>query len=149
MLILAGCGGSPPGKTQIVAGKGFRFEAPAAWHVDAAGQRTTALHDSELVQVSSFPLMKTYTDALFARVAKELDVRMLALAKQVGGTVAGSGTVTAAGIRSHSYRVDVAGHTDEYTFVLRGRREYQLLCRRTSSSGEGVCRSLVRSFALA
>jgi hypothetical protein len=148
-LILAGCGGSPQGKTQIVAGNGFRFEAPAGWRVDVTGKQAMASRDSELVQVSTFPLVKPYSDALFDRVTKELDARMSALAKQVGGTVAGSGKATAAGIRSHSYRVDVAGHSDEYTFVLRGRREYQLLCRRKTSSGDGFCKQLVRSFALA
>ena len=51
------------------------------------------------------------------------------------------------GVRSHSYTVTVGDHVDEYTFVLRGRREYQLLCRRKASHGDDACRQLLTSFA--
>jgi len=146
MLILAGCGGAAQEKGQVVRGGGFSFEAPVGWHVAVAGARASASRDSELVQVSTFPLQKPYTDALFDAVVKELDARMQVLAKQVGGTVSDGGTVKAAGIRSHSYRVAVGSHVDEYTFVLRDKLEYQLLCRRKNSNGESVCRQLVKSF---
>ena len=65
----------------------------------------------------------------------------------MNGTVSGSRTVTTAGIRSHSYEVKVGDHVDEYTFVLRGLREYQLLCRRRSSSSDAACKQLIASFA--
>jgi hypothetical protein len=45
------------------------------------------------------------------------------------------------------YTVTVGDHVDEYTFVLRGRREYQLLCRRKASNGDDACRQLLTSFA--
>jgi hypothetical protein len=70
------------------------------------------------------------------------------VAQVSGGTVTGSGEVTAGGIRSHSYDLTTGNHVDQYTFVLRGLREYQLLCRRKSSSSGDACRQLVTSFQL-
>jgi hypothetical protein len=148
VIILAGCGGSGAPKEQwtAVSGDGFRFQAPTGWRVVGGKARTGAVHDSELVQVATFPLVKPYTDALFDRVARELDVRMKAVAGETGGSVTGSSTVTAGGIRSHAYDVTVGDHVDQYTFVLRGKREYQLLCRRKSSSKDDFCRQLLASF---
>jgi hypothetical protein len=107
----------------------------------------TASHDSELVQVSTFPLIRAYSDALFAKVKTELDVRMQAVAKDAGGAVTGSRTVTAAGLRSHSYEVAAGKVVLEYTFVLRGKREFELLCRRPSSKSDGNCAAVLTSFA--
>jgi hypothetical protein len=148
--ILAGCGGSGAAKqsAQSLSGSGFRFEAPASWHVVRSKGRVTASQDSELVQVASFPLLKPYSDALFARVAKELAARMRQIAQQTGGTVSGSATVTAGGIRAHSYEVKAGTNIDEYTFVLRGKREFQLLCRRGASSGDDACTQLISSFTV-
>jgi hypothetical protein len=148
-IILAGCGGSGAAKQQWanVSGNGFRFQAPKGWHVQRGRARTSAVHDSELVEVATFRLIKPYRDALFADVARELALRMRALAGQTGGKVTASTTVTAAGIRSHAYDVTVGDHVDRYTFVLRGTREFQLLCRRKSSTGDAFCRQLVASFA--
>jgi len=99
--------------------------------------------------VASFPLLKPYSDALFTRVEKELDARMQQIAAQTGGTVSGPTTVTAGGIRAHSYEVKAGGTIDEYTFVLRRMREFQLLCRRSASSGDDACKQLLTSFAVA
>jgi hypothetical protein len=76
-----------------------------------------------------------------------LAVRMRAVAAETGGKVTGTSTVTAGGTRSHAYDVTVGDHVDQYTFVLRGKREYQLLCRRKSSSDDGFCKQLIASFA--
>ncbi len=150
ITILAGCGGSGGGKsTQHVTGPGFSFDAPDGWRVARSGGRVSAGSGAELVQVATFRLLKPYSNALFAKVATELKVRMTAVAGQTGGRLAGAAVVTAAGIRSHSFRVEAADTIDEYTFVLRGRREYQLLCRRASSHGADVCRGLIQSFAIA
>ena len=107
----------------------------------------SASRDGSLVQVATFSLLKPYTPDLFDRVEKELRARMRQVASQTGGTVSSGATVTAGGIRSHSYDVTVGNHVDEYTFVLRGKREYQLLCRRRSSSGGAFCSRLITSFA--
>jgi hypothetical protein len=109
-------------------------------------RRATASHDDELLQVAAFPLLKPYSDALFAKVALELRARMRQLAGQTGGVISSSATVTAGGIRSHMYEVTAGGHVDQYTFVLRGMREFQLLCRRKSSSEDDACRRLITSF---
>ena len=147
-LILTGCGGSsakqPPAQT--VSGQGFRFDAPSGWQVTVHNDRASASHDDELLEVAAFPLQKPYSAALFTKVERELRTRMAQVAQETGGTVSGNGAVTAGGIRSHSYDVTVGDHVDQYTFVLRGMREYQLLCRRKSSSADDACRRLVTSF---
>ena len=106
-----------------------------------------ASHDSELLQVSIFPLIHPYTDSLFAKVKTELDARMQTVAKAAAGTVSGSRVVTAAGVRSHSYEVAAGKDVLEYTFVLRDKREFELLCRRPSSKGDSTCRELLKSFS--
>jgi hypothetical protein len=150
-LILAGCGGSGAPKAtarwQVVAGAGAHFQAPAGWHVEATTKRATATHDSELVQVSSFPLVKPYRDALFGRVATELRMRMQEIARQTGGKVTAERTVVVDGIRSHAYDVDVGDHVDAYTFVLHGKREHLLLCRRKAGDDAVFCAQLLKSFA--
>ena len=132
---------------QRVRGTGFTFQAPSGWKVETRVGKVSATHDSELVQVATFRLLKPYRPGLFARVEPELATRMRQLAQQTGGTVSGSRTVTADGVRSHSYTVDIGDHVDEYTFVLRGQREYQLLCRRRASHGDDACTQLLTSFA--
>jgi hypothetical protein len=109
---------------------------------------TTASSGSELVQVATFPLAKPYSVALFPTVRKELATRMAQVAKESGGTITGRSVATPAGIKSNVYEVRVGDHVDEYVFVLRGKREYQLLCRRKASSSEDFCAKLVSSFAL-
>ncbi len=148
MLILAGCGGSgePKAQTQLVEGRGFRFSAPAGWQVERSVRGAAASHDSELVQVSTFPLVRRYTDSLFDRVAHELTLRMTTIARETGGTLTGTKTVTAGGVKSHRYDVEVDGHVDQYTFVLVGKREYQLLCRVRTGSSDAVCSDLLTSF---
>jgi hypothetical protein len=148
VLILSGCGGSSEPKAQLVRGPGFRFEAPAGWKVERTKRQVSAIHGSERVQVATFPLLKPYTTALFAPVAKELTARMSQVARQVHGTVSSTKTVTAGGIRSHSYEVQVGDYVEEYTFVLRGLHEVQLLCRRKASSSGAACKQLISGFEL-
>jgi len=150
LLILAGCGGSgePKAQWQAVKGPTFRFDAPKGWQVRTDRRMTVASRDSELVQVATFPLVHAYTEGLFTRVESELASRMAAVAKQTGGKVVDHSVVTAAGIRSHLYDVRVGDHVDEYTFVLRGKREYQLLCRRLQATDGSFCKRLVASLSL-
>ena len=98
--------------------------------------------------MAAFPLLKPYTAALFARVEQELSTRMRQIAQQTGGTVSGATTVTAGGIRAHSYEVKAGATIDAYTFVLRGMREFQLLCRREASSSDDACTQLLTSFTV-
>lgn len=147
MLILAGCGGSAHAKPVAVRGHGFSFNAPGGWKVTDGERSTTVSRDSELVQVSTFPLVRAYTDDLFDKVKTELDVRMQAVAKDAGGTVTGSRVVTVNGSRAHSYEVTAGKDVLEYTFVLRGKKEFELLCRRPSSKSDAHCRQLLSSFS--
>lgn len=101
----------------------------------------------EFVAVSTFPLLKAYRPALFTPVEGELRTRMDNIARSMGGTVDPAGAVVVGGVRSHVYRVSASSHVDEYTFVLVGRREYQLVCR-ASSAGAAPCRRLQSSFEL-
>lgn len=153
MLILSACGGSrePKAQTQpwqAVAGPGFHYQAPRGWKVQATAKRVTSSSGESLVQVSTYPLVKTYTDALFVKVARELRARMDDLARETGGHVSATRTVTAAGRRSHAYDVTVGDHVDEYTFVLRGKREYLLLCRRALKGDRSFCERLVTSLVV-
>jgi hypothetical protein len=150
-VILAGCGGSTAATAnqhwQNVAGTGLTFQAPAGWKVGRAQNRVSVTHGTELVQVATFPLTKTYNDKLFVSVATELHSRMDAIARQTGGKLSAGPTVTADGVRSHSYDVTAGSQVDEYTFVFSGKREYLLLCRRKSADGSDFCGRLVTSFA--
>jgi hypothetical protein len=92
--------------------------------------------------VVTFPLARRYADDLFGKVRSELDVRMAAVAKQANGSVAGHDVATVDGTRSHVYDVRVGDRTDRYTFVLRGKREFLLLC----SADSAVCDELAASF---
>jgi len=149
-LILAGCGGSgePKVSYHVLTTPAFSFRAPVGWPVKTQGDTTTAASGSELVQVASFPLARVYTPALFTRVESELATRMGQVARASGGTVTGHSVVTAGGIRSHAYTVQVGDHVDSYVFVLRNKREFQLLCRRKSSNRARFCEQLVSSFRL-
>lgn len=142
-MILAGCGssGAPSsgGGWQTVRGSSFRFEVPSSWRVEGA----RASRGGDLVRVATFPLVRPYTPVLFEKVAGELAARMAEVAARVGGEVTGHRVVEVAGAKAHSYTVAVGGRTDAYTFVLRGGREYQLLC----SAREPVCARLLTSFA--
>lgn len=150
-VILAGCGGSGAVKQQTqwqtIGGAGFTFQAPAGWAVERAKTRVAATRGPELVQVSTFALIKRYEARLFDRVATELRSRMQEIARQTGGKLGGSRTVTAGGLRSHAYDVTAGALLDEYTFVLNGKREYLLLCRRKASGGSAFCTRLVTSFS--
>jgi hypothetical protein len=97
--------------------------------------------------VATFPLLHRYDDSLFDKVRPELDSRMQAVAKQAGGSVTGSSTVTVDGVRAHSYQVTTGKDLLEYTFVLRGMREHELLCRRPASAGNDACKLLLTSFS--
>jgi hypothetical protein len=127
----------------VVSGTGFSFKAPASWTVRKAASVVTVRDGVEFVQVARFPLVKAYRPALFAAVARELRVRMGQVAR--GRTFEDAGDVAVDGIRSHVYRLPQAGYVDEYTFVLVGRREFQLLCRETKV-GAAHCARLQASF---
>jgi hypothetical protein len=146
-LILSGCGGSSTTKAtayRVVRVEGARFEIPAEWTVKRRSMGVEATVDGQAVEVDVFPLVHPYTASLFAKVQPELAKVIARVAQTTGGTVVGHREVTVAGLRSHAYDVHVGKVTHSYTFVLHGRREYQLLC----SADASVCSHLLASFAL-
>jgi hypothetical protein len=150
LLILAGCGGSTPVKTQTVSGEGFRFEAPAGWTVVKKGQSVAAVDgDVNRVEVLRFTLEKPYRPALFPAAARELDGVASRLAGQLGGKVSDEATTEVAGRKARSYTIDYGpGKTQEIVFVLEGSNEFQLLCRRDASASNDACAQLFGTFAL-
>ena len=97
------------------------------------------------MQVATFPLVHPYTAALFTKVQPELALRMAEVAKQGGGTVRGHKVVIVDGDKSHSYEIALGDRTDRYTFLLRGKREFLLVC----SADAAVCDELAASFSAA
>lgn len=153
MLALTACGGGGGGggaaKTETVVGSGFRFQAPAGWSVDRKPDVVRARDGAvDLVSVRTFPLLRRYRPALFRAVRRELDRSTEDLAIQLGGRVASHSVVRAGGGDAHSYRIEFDGKIEELTFVLRGKREYELLCRRSDSAARTACSALVSSFVV-
>jgi hypothetical protein len=125
-----------------VSGRGFRFHAPSDWNVAGGATGRKASSGGDFVQVATFPLARRYSAALFGRVQTELATRMAQVARRAGGVVEGHRVVTVDGARAHAYDVSSGGRTSRYTFVLRGKREFLLLC----SAGAAVCDELAASF---
>lgn len=157
---LAGCGGgSKPATTttpteQQVRGAGYTYTAPFGWQVAGTDRGTTATGPgSQLLSVTVYRLVKPYVPARFAAAARELDGVAARLAAGRSGKVAASRTVKVAGRDSRSYRITYAvkgtSLQQEVTFVLSGRTEWQLVCRRTAADPDAPCATLLSSFAIA
>jgi hypothetical protein len=158
-LVVAGCGGgggaagnqsqAGGGSGQAVAGAGFSFRTPDDWKVTVRPTSAEAKGvSSELVSVTVLPLLKPYRLALFPRVVTELDRVASTLATRLGGEVTSSQTVTIAGRQARQYEIEHGGLVDRITFVLRGKRNFQLACRWRADDGEpDACGQLSSSFA--
>jgi hypothetical protein len=134
---------------QTVSGDGFRFEAPSGWTVVRKGNSVAAVNGAvDRIEVLRFTLEKPYRPALFAAASRELDGVVTRLAHQLSGRVADRATARLTGRKARSYRIDYGpGKTQQIAFVLDGRTEFQLLCRRKSSASDSVCAQLFSSFA--
>ena len=160
---LVACGGGPKQAQTtgnvVVKGAGFRFEAPVGWAAKPTATGSEATRDSAgsaVVSATVLTLLKPYSPKLFARAAKELDQVAAKLAQQSRSKLAESTTVTVAGEQVRAYRLTVhpasgASFDERIGFVLRGKREYQLLCRAPVGAGDpdGACALLYSSFTLA
>ena len=101
------------------------------------------------VEVLRFRLEKRYRPALFAAAAHELDGVAARLAGQLGGRLADQATSQVDGRKARTYTIEYGpGKTQQIAFVLDGRDEFQLLCRRASSATDADCARLFASFAL-
>jgi hypothetical protein len=158
MITVAGCGGStggaePPATGQVVRGNGFVFSAPPAWKLTQTPQGATATPGSgseSLVSVTRFRLIRPFRASAWTRAQRELDGIADRLARQLRGSVESRETV-GTGVREYrlAYQRKGAKLTQRIRFVLRGRREYELLCRWRTDDGEpAACGQLLESFRL-
>lgn len=100
----------------------------------------------ELASVNVYPLLRPVASRPWPKVVGELD----GIARQLG-QVESRKTVKIAGIRGRRYDMAIAGDESplrqRIVFLLRGRTEYQLLCRwRASDSEPPACDLLEQSF---
>jgi len=163
VVLLAGCGGGGGGggTTSVaaegtrVAGNGFVFAAPESWRVSRTAGTVTVRPSAEgptLASVTRLTLRKRYDPSLFPKVTRELDRVTAALAAKLNGKVIARRTVFVRGMRSRQYDLayekDGTGLIDRITFVLRGQREYYVLCRWPADEGEpDACGLLQSSFS--
>lgn len=140
---------------RTVSGPGFGFAAPAGWKVEKTPIRASASppQGEEVVSVSIFRLARAYTASLWPKVVRELDHVASELAVELGGSTSPGSTVTVAGLRGRSYLLsftDKSGHlVERVVFLLRERREFELLCRWSVAApepGQSACRLLLASF---
>ena len=141
LLIVAACGGSPPTLAQTVTGPGFAFEAPAGWTANGA----QLVHGEDIVEVRRFPLVRTYAPSLFEQTKPEIERVARQLAAQLKALPV-ERTVTVAGENALQFDFAHGKVFEQLTFVLRGKTEYQLYCRRATSGSATPCERLVASF---
>jgi hypothetical protein len=142
-VILSGCGGSGGGKWQEVQSGELRFDAPTGWAVSGASATDGPV---SRVEVMTFRLLRPYDPSRRSAVARELDGVAGRLAKELEGRVGAGDWIAVGGLDARSYTVDFGDKVEAITFVLDGRTEYQLLCRRASATPDDACRRLVETF---
>lgn len=127
-------------------GNGYSFEAPVGWTLVRTPRTLGMRHGSvDLVQVTRLPLVRAYTPALFDRVVPELDRVARDLGEGQDATVSGA-TIRVLGQRTRQYQLRFSGRLEQLTFVLRGKTNFQLLCRREENADDAACGRLVSSF---
>jgi hypothetical protein len=152
VLALTACGGSGPAGVQTLAGDGFSFEAPEGWKVTRTPQALGAAVGDAAVSVTVFRLTHPYRPELWPKVVPELDRVARNLTDQLRGRVGAGATITVAGRRARRYEIAFRRRGGDFveriTFVLDGRREYQLLCRYRVGADVRPCAALGSSFRL-
>jgi len=121
------------------------FEAPSGWTVEHTLRTASAWTGRQLVQVTVLPLGRAYSPALFAKVQPEIERVATGLKDKLHATVAGR-TLRVAGEQAWQYDLKSGDTVWQVTFFLRGKREFQLYCRRTSRDSNAPCSTLVSSF---
>ena len=155
--MLGGCGGegAEPLNERRLEGPGFVFSAPATWRIERT-ERSVAAHPPEgreLISVTVFRLAKPFRPARWPAAVRELDRVAAQLAARLRGELVARETAPLAGLRSRRYTIAYRAGDEELrqrlAFALRGRREYQLLCRLSgspSAAAAAACERLVSSF---
>ena len=91
------------------------------------------------------PLARAYSPALFAKVQPEIERVATGLKDKLHATLAGR-TLQVAGEQAWQYDLKSGDTAWQVTFVLRGKREFQLYCRRGTGDSNAPCKQLVSSF---
>ena len=151
VAVLAGCGGSAH-KTvvlQSVRGPGYRFQTLPGWSIARKAHVVTATRPgsaTDLISVSTYRLPKVPTVA-------EIDAAARSLALTLHGKLDAKSVVRVAGKPARRYDLSYRkGGQDlglRLVFVLRGKREFQLLCRWQSPPDGDLtqaCDALARTF---
>lgn len=153
VAVLAACGDQAG--PQVVTGTGYSFQAPGNWHIARSAREVRASEGGDsaaLVGVSRFALLRAFRPALWTKVVRELDGASDAIARQQHGSVTDAKDVSISGEHARRYTVtyELRGMTlvEELVFVLRGKREYLLLCRYEQGAPRDACDSLESSFRL-
>jgi hypothetical protein len=138
-------------ETHLVAGAGYTFSAPHGWEVSRQPHGVSVARpgsDSDLVSVSRYRLPRVPT-------AREIDAAADSLARRLRGRVVAGKWVHVAARRSRQFEIAYAVRGEELgvrlTFVIEGRREFQLLCRWQAPPVEettAACKGLHSSFKL-
>lgn len=147
VAIVAGCGSSPSTPARVVSEPGYSVEVPEGWTVVRHARLLTASHGDSKLEVRQFPLRRAYDPALFEKVTPEIERVARELATRLEAKMAGR-TVTVAGEKAWQYDVFNGKVFEQLTFVLRGKVEYELYCRRPDRESNRPCERLVASFRL-
>lgn len=142
--VLAGCGGGGAAATQSVSGEGFSFAAPSSWKIVRTAGTVSVRNEGALLSVTAIGLRRAYRPELWPKVVPELDRVAAEFAQRERGKVTASRTVIIGGRRARQYDIDAPGARERVTFLLVGRREYQLLC----TNAEDDCDAFLESFRL-
>jgi len=95
--------------------------------------------------VTTFRLAKPYEPSLFDRARPEIERVAHQLAVQLKATTT-ERTVKVAGEPALQFDLVHDDVVEQVTFVLRGRTEYQLYCRRAKDGDSSACERLVKTF---
>jgi hypothetical protein len=155
VLGLAACGTRESvGPTHVVPTSRFRFEAPLDWKITRSAKGVTvapAGDETTLLSVYVLPLRVPFEPELWPQVVLELDGNADALARGLDGKVEHRKSVEVARLQARQYELSFrragADLRERITFVLEGRREFELLCRwRADEAEPPACELLSKSF---
>jgi hypothetical protein len=153
VVLLAGCGGGSKKvlATKNLRGSDYEFAVPSTWVVTRKSHVVSALRPGsadDLVSVSRYLLPRVPTSA-------QVDAAARQLARALNGSVDGQSIVSVAGRAAPRYDLSYSRKGDDLglrlVFVLRGKREYQLLCRWLKPEDDetsSACEALAPSFTL-
>lgn len=152
VVLLGGCGGGDEAasETKTVTTPTYSFAAPADWRTRAEARTlTVADEQGSVLAVTTFRLARPFRPDRWDSAVAELDSVAAELADELGGRVASRATARVAGGRARLYSfVGAEDDTRRVAFVLRGRREFQLLCRWPDGADASACEAFLRSFRL-